>query len=90
MSIQGIVEGGVVVLANGCTIADGTAVAVFPLTGHHLEGEPMQLNFTVDSDMPIAERMRKLAEWCETLPTDLPSDLSANHDHYLHGTAKRQ
>ena len=34
---------------------------------------------------PILERLRSLAGKAR----NLPADLAANHDHYLHGTAKR-
>lgn len=34
---------------------------------------------------PIFEKLRSLAGQCQ----NLPSDLAANHDHYLHGTARR-
>jgi hypothetical protein len=34
---------------------------------------------------PILEKLRSLAGKAR----NLPSDLAANHDHYLHGTAKR-
>jgi hypothetical protein len=34
---------------------------------------------------PVLERLRSLAGKAR----NLPDDLAANHDHYLHGTAKR-
>ena len=34
---------------------------------------------------PILEKLRSLAGKAR----NLPADLAANHDHYLHGTAKR-
>jgi len=34
---------------------------------------------------PILERLRSLAGKAR----NLPADLAANHDHYLHGTTKR-
>ena len=34
---------------------------------------------------PILEKLRSLAGKAR----NLPSDLAANHDHYLHGTPKR-
>jgi hypothetical protein len=38
----------------------------------------------------IWQKLADLGRWAETLPTDLPEDLAINHDHYLHGTPKRQ
>ncbi|MBI5774137.1 MAG: hypothetical protein HZA89_10390 [Verrucomicrobia bacterium] len=40
---------------------------------------------TLPAAAPILEQLRGLAGAGQ----NLPSDLAANHDHYLHGTAKR-
>ena len=37
------------------------------------------------SQVPVLKRLRSLAGTAQ----NLPDDLAANHDHYLHGTAKR-
>lgn len=37
----------------------------------------------------IWEKMHALAAAAEQMPTDLPVDLAANHDFYLHGLPKR-
>jgi len=46
---------------------------------------------TGDSDEPtIWQKLAQLGRDVESLPCDLPTDLAANHDHYLHGLSKRQ
>lgn len=37
------------------------------------------------AEKPVLEKLRSLAGAAK----NLPSDLAANHDHYLHGTLKR-
>lgn len=37
----------------------------------------------------IWDTLSDLGRWAETLETQLPMDLAANHDHYLHGLPKR-
>jgi hypothetical protein len=38
----------------------------------------------------VWERLAKLGESVEGIPCDLPDDLAANHDFYLHGLPKRK
>ncbi len=38
-----------------------------------------------DAHFPASQKLRTLAGTAK----NLPSDLAVNHDHYLHGTAKR-
>lgn len=84
--IRGIVQQGVVVLQNGA-LPDGTQVTVVPIgieTGAVAPG-------TGAGEAPsIWNRLVELGLAVEREPCDLPSDLAANHDHYLHGLPKRQ
>ena len=43
------------------------------------------LSDRVRNQTPVVQKLRSLAGTAR----GLPSDLSVNHDHYLHGTAKR-
>ena len=78
MTYQGTVQNGVVVLAAGATLPEGTKVTVVPAS-----------NEARDSDRSIWEKFEELARWAESQPCDLPSDLARNHDYYLHGLPKR-
>ena len=76
MVYSGIVKNGVVVLKEGAEIPDGTEVRV----------EPVAQNASVPAEGPtLAEQF---ANVIGTVP-DLPSDMAAQHDHYLHGAPKR-
>lgn len=79
MTIQGTVQNGVVVLAGGQILPEGTIVHVAPQPVHAL---PVQTK-------RIGETLADLADWAETQPCDLPEDLAKNHDHYLHGLPKK-
>jgi hypothetical protein len=81
MTYQGTVQNGVVVLADGVTLPEGTQVSVVPVIGTS-EAPPK-------GGTTIWQKMADLAEWVETQPCDLPGDLADNHDHYLHGLPKR-
>jgi hypothetical protein len=80
MTYRGTVKSGVGVLPTGVTIPEGAEVMV---TLPDLAPEPAV-------EPTIRTKSSELGRWAETLPTDLPPDLSANHDHYLHGLAKRR
>ncbi len=44
----------------------------------------------VGKSEPIWDRLAALGKQLEGLPSDdLPPDLAANHDHYLHGLPRR-
>lgn len=81
MSYQGTVQNGVVVFADGVTLPEGTQVTVAPIMP--ASGAPPEGGKT------IWQKMADLAEWVESQPCDLPTDLADNHDHYLHGLPKR-
>jgi hypothetical protein len=82
MTYQGKVQGGVIVLADGLTLPEGTEVTVVPRAPEP-EVEPQK---HAPSSL---ETMIALADWAESQPCDLPEDLARNHDHYLHGLPKR-
>ncbi len=83
MTYYGTVQNGMVMLRNGASLPDGTCVTVVPvrdLTEHPVSGE----------EQTIWQKLAELGRQVESEPCDLPSDLAANHDHYLHGLPKRQ
>jgi hypothetical protein len=80
MVYRGTIKGGVVILPAGVALPEGAEVLV------SLPDQP-------PGDAAGAAIWQKLAElgrWAETVPTDLPADLAANHDHYLHGLPRRR
>jgi hypothetical protein len=81
MTYRGKVQGGVVVLESG-SLPEGTQVSVVPL---------LSVSNTKDgAPSAIWAKLAELGQWSESQPTNLPSDLAANHDHYLHGLPKRR
>lgn len=79
MTYQGTVQNGVVVLSEGATLPEGTQVTV-----PHVPPLPKY-----SPSMTIGEKLAELGRWSETFPTNLPTDLAKNHDHYLHGRPKK-
>ena len=76
MVYHGKVKNGVVVFAKGAELPDGTEVRVEPLVqeaGIAVEGQTLAEQF---------------ADVIGAVP-DLPFDMAAQHDDYLHGAAKR-
>jgi hypothetical protein len=81
VTYRGTVQSGVVVLPAGVTLPEGAEVVVtMPDASAPTPSEPPRLG----------DKLAELGRWAESLPTDLPPDLAANHDHYLHGLPKRQ
>jgi hypothetical protein len=76
MVYRGVVKNGIVVLGDGANLPDGTEVQIQPV----VRGETVP-----DQGPTLAERF---AEVIGTVP-ELPSDMAAQHDHYLHGAPKR-
>jgi hypothetical protein len=74
MTYRGTVKNGVVVLGEGATLDEGTEVQVEPIGDLHKDRRPA-----------IYDRLAKLAGNAK----GLPADLARQHDHYLHGQAKR-
>jgi hypothetical protein len=79
MTYRGTVRSGVVVLPEDVILPEGADVMVMLP-----DAEPAQTG-----EPSIWTRLSDLSRWAEDLPTDLPPDLAANHDHYLHGLPKR-
>jgi hypothetical protein len=83
MTYHGTVQNGHVVLENGASLPDGTPVTVMPISravaAKDASAAPM-----------IWKKLVDIGRQVESEPCDLPSDLAANHDHYLHGLPKRQ
>jgi hypothetical protein len=73
MELEGTVSNGVVVLDPGAEVPDGTRVRIVV---------PKTAPSTVS---PLGQRLLKLAGTAN----DLPSDMAALHDHYIHGMPKR-
>lgn len=81
MTYSGTIQNGVVVLAEGVALPEGTEVSVVPI--HAAEPVPRVGGKT------IWQKIVEIAEQTERQPCDLPEDLADNHDHYLHGLSKR-
>jgi hypothetical protein len=83
MTYSGTVQGGVVVLSEGVSLPEGTKVTVSVSSPAPKDGEAPE-------GTSIGQKMAELARWAESQPCDLPEDLAANHDYYLHGLPKRK
>jgi hypothetical protein len=81
MTYRGKIQGGVVVLEGGARLPQGTEVRVEP--------EPTPAETPSPAQGSVWNRLEKIAAWAEGQPTQLPADLSSNHDHYLHGLNRR-
>ena len=76
MVYRGHVKGGVVVFEMGAGLPEGTEVRIEPVA--RAENLPAE-------GRTLAERF---ADVIGTVP-ELPPDMAAQHDHYLHGAPKR-
>jgi len=77
MSFEGIVINGTLVLDNGEQLPDGTRVQV-------IIREQSAPSSSVEATN-LGQRLLKFAG----IAQGLPSDMAANHDHYLHGLPKK-
>lgn len=76
MVYRGRVKNGVVVFEGGATLPEGTEVRI----------EAVRTAEETSAERPtLAEQF---ANVIGTVP-DLPADMAAQHDHYLHGAPKR-
>ena len=75
MEIEGVVQNGVIVPQGVCPLPEGTKVTITPSSSARGAGPWDDLIELVDE----VER-----EAC-----DLPTDLAANHDHYISGAPKQ-
>lgn len=76
MELDGVVQNGVIVPQGECSLPEGTKVRITA------ESEPQTPT--------IWDRLGDLGKKAELRQTDLPADLSINHDHYLYGTPKQK
>jgi hypothetical protein len=76
MVYHGKVKNGVVVFEKATGLPDGTEVRVEPFSQDE--------NIVVDGPTPAEQ----FADVIGIVP-DLPSDMAAQHDHYLHGAPKQ-
>jgi len=79
MIYRGHVKDGVVVLDDEVTLAEGAQVLV------QLPSESSGMESVDNNGETLAQKMLRYAGRAK----GLPSDLARNHDHYLHGVAKR-
>jgi hypothetical protein len=79
MTYRGKVKDGVIVLPAGASFPEGTEVSVAPIEEIAVKSAG---NF-------LWRRLSEMGRASESKPTNLPADLAANHDHYLHGLSKR-
>ncbi len=77
MEYSGEIRNGSVVFDNPCLVPDGTKVTICI--------EDSTTTKPVDSPSNVGKRLLKHAGTV----TGLPEDMAEQHDHYLHGTAKR-
>ena len=75
--VERLTRAGVAVWDGDCPFAEGSRVKV------------ATDDSTVTGTPSPWTGLLALARKIEQLPCDLPEDLSANHDHYLHGQPKR-
>ena len=85
MTYHGTVHNGVILVDGGLTIPDGVAVRI-----EVVDKIEASTPLPHGTEPTIGQKLAALARKFESLPCDLPSDLAANHDHYLHGLPKRQ
>ena len=78
MELEGIVQNGVIVPQGECSLPEGTKVTITP--------SPVKSA----NQSTLADTLGRLAAKFESLPCDLPTDYSVNHDHYLFGMPKQQ
>ena len=77
MTYTGKIKGGVVMLDEVISLAEGAVVRVMPVVGQERRRRP--------APGSLGATLLKFAGKAK----GLPRDLAMNHDHYLYGTAKR-
>jgi len=85
MSFTGVVQNGTVVMEGPCPLPNGTRVEIVVKESACPTNQGKHPP-VVQAASPLGERLLRLAGIMEGLPTDL----AENHDHYIHGAAKRQ
>ena len=84
MTYRGVVKKGVIILSGDVDLPDGTKVSAVVSP----RADPTGTNSR--SGATIGEKLAQFARKTETQPCNLPKDMADNHDHYLHGTPKRE
>lgn len=79
MTYRGRIENGVVVLEPGAQLREGMDVRV----------EPVPETASADEGSRAMNQLRNGLMEFSGIVKGGPSDLSRNHDHYLHGTPRR-
>jgi hypothetical protein len=80
MTYQGHIENGVIVLDESATLPDGAKVRVELLPSDEVPSDSKSKPLT------FYERYKSIIGKAE----GLPADFAAQHDHYIHGTPKRE
>ena len=78
MTLVGTVVNGVIVVDDPQQLREGMRMRVLPVESENNE-------LTQDHDEPTLARLLKYAGTVN----DLPPDMAAQHDHYIHGTPKQ-
>ena len=78
MVLRGHVESGQIVLDDEASLPDGTEVRIEVLAQSE--------SSTASKPQTLYDRLKAVAGIAKGLPTDF----AANHDHYIHGTPKRE
>lgn len=73
MEIEGTVHNGVVILETESSLPDGTRVTVTPL----------------EEDRKDTASAGKRLLWLAGAIQEMPADFAEEHDHYIHGTPRR-
>jgi hypothetical protein len=79
MTIPGHIENGNVVWDTPVSLPNGTKVTI-------MVEQPAENTPSAQAIPSLYERLQSVVGKAH----DLPADLAMNHDHYLHGQAKRQ
>lgn len=82
MTYKGTVQNGVILVEEGVRLPEGAEVQIEL-------ADSAQPPTDTSGEPTIGQKLAALGRWAETQPCDLPSDLAANHDYYLHGVPKR-
>lgn len=90
MSFEGLVVNGHVELDTPNELQDGTRVTIEPVVVTQEQPRILKpIPATRPDGAPLTELNKFLLSLAGTVP-GLPSDMSVNHDHYIHGTKKRK
>lgn len=84
MSYRGRIRNGVVVLDPPANLAEGSEVEVRPIGGDG-DGQGNPRAGVPSGTATVFERYQDIIGIAE----GLPADFATNHDHYIHGTPKR-